>query len=213
MDLTPEMMAVAGLAPKERIEDEGAVQKPDQVKLTRVLLTEDNTMLASDGTMIALVRRHQPEGEEPSKENQPFTCVIPGEQVRRLAGAVDKLKADEVSVRRNGFKATAETRTDQGDVSIQMDVLDADDYPKTERYFQAQGQLKAMVALDSRYLAEIAKMRARVGGHGPVLFFIGKELDNVVAAWRADLHEGRVVLASTLVDKAEWDALAPKVKR
>jgi len=210
MDITPEMLAVAVFAPKEKHGDDGADQKPEELRLTRVLLSADGTTVATDDTIVALVRRHTPKGEEPKKGAEPFTCLLPSDQLRRVSGAAAKLGADELTIRRNGSKATVEARTEQGEASVQLDAFDPTDFPGPERFYQSQGQLKATVALDSRYLAGIAKLRAQVGGHGPVLFFVHGENSNVVAAWRADLHEARVVLASTKVDPAEWEALAPK---
>lgn len=210
MDITPEMLAVAVLSPKEKHGDDGAAQDPDQLKLTRVLLSSDGTMVATDDTIVALVRRHAPRGDEPKKGTEPFSALLPSEQVRRVDAAAAKLQADELTIRRSGSKATVEARTEQGEASLQLDAFDAADFPNPERFFGSQGQIKAQVALDSRYLADIAKLRARVGGHGPILFFVHGENSNVVAAWRADLHEARVILASTQVDRAEWEALAPK---
>lgn len=212
MDITPEMLAVAKLAPKEKHKDDGEHQKPDELKLTRVQLSQDHTMVASDGTMIAVVRRVVLEDEGDKKGSRSFGGVIPGEQIRRLAGAVDKLKAEEISMRLSGAKIIAETKTDQGEASIQLDILPADEYPNVERFFEKQGQNKTMVAIDSRYLAAIADLRGKVGGHGPVLLFIGRELDNVVGAWRDGVHEARVIVGPSKVDEGEWQALAPRGK-
>lgn len=163
---------------------------------------------ATDGHFaVAITREYNPDTEEP-----PFGVAFDGEHARAVLEAAKGLKLDLVDLTRAPSGEAPRVTADFYDPKKGRSLADHS-FPATHEEDKRAavmseavvGKPRASVALDSKLLAELAKVRSQVGGHGVIMLEVRGPTDPVVARWSdASGHKGKCLVAPKHVEDDVW---------
>jgi len=209
MRVSTEQLAVFPFAKGSKartIDQTDGAKSTRELELSQVLVEAGGRAVASDGTALAIVRYPVHEDEASGRER----VLVSGSIVRGISEAVNRHGTEGVEVTRSSSGAFVFRFRDQDTEEEIQEIIAApvsEEYPDYAPLVAAAlgAKPKARIAIESKTLARVAALRAKVGGHGPVMFDFAGEIDSIVARWELpDGQRALVIVQPTKLDPEHW---------